>query len=182
VKNILKEALKNKKLAATILGQVIVDEGYIGTDTITIRYNSKENAKAIWSLAKKWDWTNTFQKHNYIDNRKPNEIKTAWRFSLKKSAIREIYSIIGRLPDKKRDEKIRLILRQRRKIGVTFGKGVTRQKIIDGLKKSPHTIEEFVKKLNLTNGAIRYHLKSISKTRNLKRKRINGYGKQLYYF
>jgi len=182
MKNIIRKAMNNKKLAATVIGQVIVDEGYIGTDTITIRYNSQENAKAIWTLANRWKWANKFQKHIYTDNRKPNEIKTAWRFNLKRSAVREIYSIIGSLPDKKKDEKIQVVIKERRKAGSAIGRGICRSLIIEEIKKSPCTVEDLVRKLNLCEGTINYHLRCLSKTIGLRRERINGYGKQIYYF
>jgi uncharacterized protein YneF (UPF0154 family) len=182
MKKIIKMAMKNKKLAATIIGQVIVDEGYIGTDTVTIRYNSEENARTIWNLANNWEWVNTFQKHKYIDNRKPNQIKTAWRFNLKRNGVKEIYSIIGSLPDKEKDAKIQIVIKNRRKIGSVIGKGISRKLIIKELKKSPCTIEDLVRKLNLCKGTINYHLRYISKTQDLRREKINGYGKQIYYF
>jgi hypothetical protein len=182
MKNIIRKAMKDKKLAATVIGQVIVDEGYIGTDTVTIRYNSEENAKAIWNLANKWNWANKFQKHLYIDNRKPNQVKTAWRFNLKRGAVREIYSIIGSLPDKEKDGKIQIVIKEKRKAGSVIGKGICRGLIVEEIKKSPCTVEDLVRKLNLCEGTINYHLRRISKTQGLRRERINGYGKQIYYF
>jgi hypothetical protein len=182
MKKIIKMAMKNKKLAATVIGRVIVDEGYIGTDTITIRYNSEENARTIWKLANKWKWTNTFQKHKYIDNRKPNQTKTAWRFNLKRNAIKEIYSIVGSLPNKEKDAKIQTVVKDRRKIGSVIGRGIARKLIIEEIKKSPCTVEDLVRRLNLCGGTINYHLRYIAKTQGLRRDRINGYGKQIYYF
>ena len=180
MKKALIEAVKDKKVAAIIIGQVIVDEGYIGTDTVVIRYNSEKIAKEIWKLANKWKWANSFQKHEYTDNRDAKHVKTAWRFSLKKDAVREIYSIIGKLPDKNKDSNIRLVIRKRK--GIQRRPTITREIIIGQIRAHPSTVEDLVRKLNVCRSTVDHHLKYALKNTDLKMKVINGYGRRIYYF
>jgi hypothetical protein len=176
MKKVFKKALKNKQLAASIIGQVIVDEGYIGTDSIAIRYHSKQNAKAIWKIANRWNWTNKLQYHLYRDNRRPTEIKKAWRFNLKRTAIREIYKLIGPLPDNERDRKIRLALR------FNTGKKIDNinTKIIEELESSPKTAETLIRKFKISNSAMQKHLRNLKAQNKINFRKINGYGKLEY--
>ncbi len=181
MKNVLKKAMKNKGLAAAIIGQVIVDEAFIGTDQIVIGYHSKENAEAIWKIANKWGWANKLQNSRYIDNRKPNEIKRNWRFSLKRNFMKEIYKIIGPLPDRSREGKMKLFLRNNYRQHKPSKKPL-KERIIKEVKNGPRTVEDLVRKFKMSGSLINKNLKFLKEEKVIVSKRINGYGKLEYNF
>jgi len=172
--------MRNKKMAAAVIGQAIVDEGYLGTDTIVIRYHSRDNTKAIWNIANKWGWANRLQFHKYVDNRKPTEIKNAWRFSIKRKAIPQIYDYIGALPDRKRDLKMQTIMRLNGSTGKTKGIGVVKSEIMQEMGKSPQTVETLVKKFDMSASSIQKHLRELTSQNKIEIRQVNGYGKLEY--
>jgi DNA-binding transcriptional ArsR family regulator len=177
MKKLGKEALKNKRLAAVIIGQAILDEGYIGTDRATIRYNSNGIAKYIFRIADRWGWATSFQKHAYVDNREPDKKKICWRFNLRREAVIEIAEIAGEFPDKEKEEGVKLLLKIGKK-GVN--KGIKKEEVFREIEKGSKTVVELARKFGVTRNSIVYHLEKLEKENKIIKTRAHSYGRYLY--
>ena len=177
MKKLGKEALRNKRMAAVIIGQAILDEGYIGTDRVTLRYNSNNIAEYLFSIANRWGWATSFQKHLYTDNRRPDEKKVCWRFNLRKGAVREIAKIAGEFPDKEKEEGIKLLLKIGRK---SVNKGIKKEDVLREIEKGPKTVVELARKFGVTRNSIVHHLEKLEKENKIIKTKTRSYGKYLY--
>ncbi len=85
---ILKLALSDKKIAAAVLGQALLDEGGIGAQSITIFYTSQEEADHLWRIADSLGYANAFRKKKHRNHQH-------YGFSIKASKRKELYDQIG---------------------------------------------------------------------------------------
>ena len=165
-------AKKNKDVAAAIIVQAIIDEGAIGADgSITITYTSKKNAVYLWEIAHAWDFVHPLRKKEYSNH-------TKWCISFRADKRKELYNLVGPLPDPRHDKMFRHILRNH--IGGPYknGRGESERMILELLKKKAKTVRQIAYDLDLSASSVRKHLRIL---RNKKKVVVSGCDKQAIY-
>ena len=97
---ILQLALSNKQIAVAVLGQALLDEGGIGSQSITIFYTSKGEAEHLWKIADSLGYANVFRKKKHRNHYQ-------FGFSIIASKRRELYDQISPLPNPVKDQVFR---------------------------------------------------------------------------
>jgi DNA-binding transcriptional ArsR family regulator len=165
-------AKKNKNIASAIIVQAIIDEGAIGADgSITITYTSKKNAVYLWDIAHTWDFVHPMRKKQYFNH-------TKWCISFRADKRKELYDLVGPLPDPRHDKMFRHILRNH--IGGPYknGRGESEKMILALLKKRAKTVRQLAYDLDLSASSVRKHLRVL---RNKKQVIVSGFDKQSIY-
>ena len=134
--NIEKIAISNKDVAIAIVSQAIIDEGAIGADgTINITYTSENNALYLWNIANAWNLVHPLRTKEY-------ETHTKWCVIFKADKRKEMYNLIGALPDPRQNKMFLHILRDHSGGHHKGKKGETKEKILKILKKRNMTVRE----------------------------------------
>jgi len=157
VNRILAIAKVNEDVAAAIIVQAIIDEGAIGADgSITITYTSKENAMYLWEIAHAWDFVHPLRKKEYSNH-------TKWCVSFRADKRKELYELVGPLPDPRHDKMFRHILRNHNGGPHKNGRGESERMILEMLKKKPTTVRQIAYDLDLSASSVRKHLRTLRK-------------------
>jgi hypothetical protein len=152
---ILELALTNREIAAVVLGQALLDEGGIGSQSITIFYTNKGEAEQLWKIADSLGYANALRKKKHRDHYQ-------YGFSIKASKRKELYGQIGPLPNPIKD-KVFLHLASRQGKSVR-AEGETRKLIVQSLKIKPKTVLELMLELDTNASTMRRHLKQLQAT------------------
>jgi hypothetical protein len=162
-------AKKNKDVAAAIIVQAIIDEGAIGADgSITITYTSKKNAVYLWEIAHFWEFVHPLRKKEYSNH-------TKWCISFRADKRKELYNLVGPLPDPRHDKMFRHILRNHIGGPHKNGRGESERMILELLKKKAKTVRQIAYDLDLSASSVRKHLRIL---RNKKKVVVSGCDKQ----
>lgn len=94
---LLELALHDRHIAVAVLGQALLDEGGIGSQSITIFYTNKGEAQQLWRIADSLGYANAFR-------RKWHRNHYQYGFSIKASKRRDLYRQIGPLPNPAKDK------------------------------------------------------------------------------
>lgn len=165
-------AKKNKDIAMAIINQAIIDEGAIGADgSITITYTSKENAVYLWDIANAWDFVHPLRIKKY-----PNHTK--WCISFRAEKRKELYSMVGPLPDPRHDKMFQHILRDHTGGPHKAERGITEKRVLELLKKRTQTVRQIAYALDLSASSVRKHLRNLQKKKLVQ---VHGYDKQAIY-
>ena len=165
-------AKKNKDIAVSIIIQAIIDEGAIGADgSITITYTSKENAVYLWEIANAWDFVHPLRKKEYSNH-------TKWCISFRAEKRKELYNLVGPLPDPRHDKMFRHILRNHKGGPHKGGRGETEEKILELLKKRTMTVRNISYALDISASSVRKHLRTL---RQNNKALVSGCDKQAIY-
>jgi len=169
VNRILAIAKENKDIAAAIIVQAIIDEGAIGADgSITITYTSKENAVYLWEIAHAWDFVHPLRKKEYSNH-------TKWCVSFRADKRKELYELVGPLPDPRHDKMFRHILRNHNGGPHKNGRGESERMVLDVLRKKPTTVRQISYDLDLSASSVRKHLRTLRKNKKVI---VSGYDKK----
>jgi DNA-binding transcriptional ArsR family regulator len=161
VNRILAIAKVNKDVAAAIIVQAIIDEGAIGADgSITITYTSKENAMYLWEIAHAWDFVHPLRKKEYSNH-------TKWCVSFRADKRKELYELVGPLPDPRHDKMFRHILRNHHGGPHKNGRGESERMVLDVLRKKPTTVRQIAYDLDLSASSVRKHLRTLRKNKKV---------------
>ncbi|MCK4476723.1 MAG: winged helix-turn-helix transcriptional regulator [Methanophagales archaeon] len=157
MRGLLERARMDKNVAMAIVGQAIVDEGYIGADgTIVVAYSSQENARHLWEVANAWGLVHPLRTKIY-------KTHTMWCVSFDAEKREEIYLEIGPLPDPEQDKMFRHVLRDANSGKTRGGRGETRIKVLELLKDKAMTVREIAYGLDLSASTVRRHLRNLEK-------------------
>jgi DNA-binding transcriptional ArsR family regulator len=149
---ILELALTNREIAAVVLGQALLDEGGIGSQSITIFYTNKGEAEQLWKIADSLGYANPLSTKKHRNHYQ-------YGFSIKAAKRRELYEQIGPLQNPRKD-KIFLHLASRG--GKTVrAEGETRELILQSLKLNPKTVLDLMLELDTNASTMRKHLKKL---------------------
>ena len=158
---ILAIAKANKDVAAAIIVQAIIDEGAIGADgSITITYTSKENAMYLWEIAHAWNFVHPLRKKEYSNH-------TKWCVSFRADKRKELYELVGPLPDPRHDKMFRHILRNHHGGPHKNGRGESERMILEVLRKKPTTVRQIAYDLDLSASSVRKHLRTLRKNKKI---------------
>jgi DNA-binding transcriptional ArsR family regulator len=152
----LELALKDKELAVAVLGQALLDEGGIGSQSITIFYTNKPEAEQLWRIADSLGYANPLRKKKHRNH-------FLYGFSIKASKRKELYAQIGPLPNQVKD-KVFFHLASRHGQHVR-AVGETRGLILRSLQLSPKTVLELMLEHNTNASTIRKHLKKLEEAK-----------------
>jgi hypothetical protein len=152
---ILELALSDRHVAIAVLGQALLDEGGIGSQSITIFYTNIGEAQQLWAIADSLGYANAFRKKWHRNHYQ-------YGFSIKASKRQELYMQIGPLPNAVKDRVfLHLANRQGRTVRVN---GETRCLILKSLKETPKTVLELMLELNTHASTMRRHLKNLQES------------------
>ena len=93
---ILELALNNSQIAVAVLGQALLDEGGIGSQSITVFYTNKGEAEQLWKIANSLGYANPLSKKKHRNHYQ-------YGFSIKATKRKELYEQIGPLPNVTKD-------------------------------------------------------------------------------
>ena len=65
ISKILEYALGNRQVAVAVLGQALLDEGGIGSQSITIFYTNKGEAEQLWKIADSLGYANSLSRKKH---------------------------------------------------------------------------------------------------------------------
>ena len=152
ISKILELALNNRQIAVAVLGQALLDEGGIGSQSITIFYTNKGEAEHLWKIADPLGYANALGKKKHRNHHQ-------YGFSIKASKRAELYEQIGPLPNPIKD---RIFLHLASREGKTMRmKGETRKLILKSIKLKPKTVLQLMLELDTNASTIRRHLKQL---------------------
>jgi|WetSurMetagenome_2_1015567.scaffolds.fasta_scaffold651557_2 hypothetical protein len=149
---ILELALRDVHVAIAVLGQAILDEGGIGSQSITIFYTNKGEAEQLWKIADSLGYANELR-------RKKHRNHYQYGFSIKAAKRNELYNQIGPLPNPVKDKIFSHLANRGRKS--IRAKGETRKLVLQSLKSEPKTVLELMLELNTNASTMRRHLKRL---------------------
>jgi DNA-binding transcriptional ArsR family regulator len=150
-------AMKNKVMANALLGQAIIDEGFIGAGgSLEISYTSKQNAEWIWKIGNAFGLVHPLTEKAYKNHKK-------WIVKFRPQ-IRIVLKELGKFPDKRQQEMIDHIVDRNPKGGKSkYQKGEAKEKIINSLKESPKTIRNLSYDLDLSASTVKGHVYELNK-------------------
>lgn len=149
---ILKLALDNRQIAVAVLGQALMDEGGIGSQSITIYYTNKDEAMHLWRIANSLGYANPFGKKKHRNH-------LHYGFSIKASKRKELYDQIGPLPNVVKDKVFRHLASRQQ--GPINKKGVSKSLILQSIKNEPKTVLDLMLEVNLGASTTRRYLNSL---------------------
>jgi DNA-binding transcriptional ArsR family regulator len=152
---ILTLALSDKQIAVTVLGQALLDEGGIGSQSITIFYTNRGEAEQLWKIADSLGYANVFR-------RKKHRNHFHYGFSIKASKRKELYEKIGPLPNLVKDIVFRHLATRQMGKSVRC-RGETRTLILESLAREPKTVLQLMLELNTSASTMRRHLKELNR-------------------
>lgn len=153
VSKLLKLALDDKRVAAAILGQAIMDEGGIGTSGITVFYTDKGEAEQLWTVADSLGYANSFRKKKHRNH-------YHYGFSIKASKRKELYDQIGPLPNPTKDQVFRHLTNRQPNVNIR-ARGETRKLILRSLEENPKTILQLMLEFNVGASTVRKQLRKL---------------------
>jgi DNA-binding transcriptional ArsR family regulator len=168
-----KRALRDYNLACALLGQALLDEGYLRGSPVTVFYASKQISESLWKVGERWGLVNGFRSKRGYNH-------TKWGFSVKAIRLKDIYRTVGPLPDRRKDKELQqAAFRSMKKAYHQNPRGRTRHRLLIYLSHTPRTRADCVTHLGLSYSTVRKHMSSLLRENLIciKGRNANAFGK-----